>query len=239
MLFYMRKDKPLATDMRRRGNSYLEIQKRLKIPKATLSDWFGGIHWSAKIKERLIEAATAKSTVRIRELDRVRGLHLKRIYEEAKEEARLEFKLLQYNPLFIAGLMLYWGEGDKRTHYQTRLVNTDAEMIRLFVFFLTRACRIPEDKIRASVTIYPDLNPSLCIEYWSNVSGINRKSFTKCVTILGRHKERKLTYGMCNVIISSTYFKTKILEWLRLLPKELMGKRYYDNMAVDAGMVQW
>lgn len=216
--------------MRKQGSSYNEIYERLKIPKATLSDWFSAEDWSIRVKKKLIEASKISSAVRIVKLDTIRGNHLKNVYEEAKREASLELASLKYNPLFIAGIMLYWGEGDKRTRGQVRLVNTEPEIIRLFVLFLTEVCRIPHEKIRASVTIYPDLNELECRKYWSDASGIPIESFTKCVTIQGRHKTRKLSYGMCNVLVLSTYFKIKLLEWLRLLPQELMGRAYYESM---------
>ena len=135
--------------------------------------------------------------------------------------------------------MLYWGEGDKVTRQSTRLINTDPEMIRLFVLFLRKVCRIPKEKIRAQAIIYPDLNPEGCIVHWSKAAGISRDSFTKCSVIVGRHKTKKLSYGTCTISVSSTYFKVKILEWLSTLPKELMSKRYYANIATEAGMVQW
>lgn len=227
---YMRVDKKAATTMRREGKSYSEILKALKVPKATLSGWFGKANWSREVRKKLTAQATVASTERIRNLDRIRGRHLKRVYAEARDEARKEFAELKYNPLFIAGLMLYWGEGDKRTRGQVRLCNTDPELVRLFVFFLKNACQIPDEKIKGSVLIYPDLDPDTCVDYWSAKSGIAKNNFHACVTIQGRHKKRKLLHGVGNAMVLSTYFKEKILEWIRLLPHELMGKKYYESM---------
>ena len=216
--------------MRRDGKSYAEILAALKIPKATLSDWFGQSDWSRDVRKKLTKNATAVGTKRLRELNQIRGTNLKDAYHEAREEARKEFMELKYNPLFIAGLMLYWGEGDKVTRHNTRLTNTDSEMIRLFVFFLTHACQIPEERIKASVLVYPDLNAAECLAYWSRVSKISRSNFTKCIAIRGRHKTKRLPSGVCIVVVSSAYFKTKILEWMSLLPKELMDRKYYASM---------
>lgn len=229
-MYHVRKDKILAIEMRRDGLSYEQMHEKLKVPLSTLSDWFGNLDWSGVIKAKLEESSRASSTTRIIQLNKTRGERLKQVYEEAKREACSEFKKLRYNPLFIAGMMLYWGEGDKRTSGLVRFVNTDPEMIRLFVFFLTHACQIPGERVRAYVTIYPDLDAGKCIAYWSQVSGMNMANFNKCVTIKGRHKTRRLSYGMCNIGISSTYFKVKILEWLKLLPTELMGREYYASM---------
>ncbi|MBI5457662.1 hypothetical protein HY971_02980 [Candidatus Kaiserbacteria bacterium] len=226
----MRADKKAATTMRREGKSYSEILKALKIPKATLSGWFGKANWSQGVRKRLAKTATTLSTERLRELNQIRGNNLKNAYDEARREAREEFIELKYNPLFIAGLMLYWGEGDKVTRHNTRLTNTDPEMIRLFVFFLTRACRIPRKQIKASVLVYPDLNAAECLTYWSRNSALDKNSFTKCIRISGRHKTKRLPNGVCIIVVSSSYFKTKILEWMSLLPKELMDRKYYASM---------
>lgn len=233
----MRGDRTKATEMRRHGKSYTEIRDALKIPKATLSDWFGKTNWSRNIRGKLTTRAVTANSERIRELDRIRGAHLAKAYKEAREEARKEFEELKYNPLFIAGLMLYWGEGDKVTRHTTRLTNTDAEMIRLFVFFLTHACRVPKERIKASVLVYPDLSMTTCLTYWSKMSGIKRDNFTKCIAIRGRHKTKRLPNGVCIIVVSSSYFKTKILEWMGSLPRELMSREYYGNMSREAGVV--
>lgn len=227
----MRKDKEIATDMRRKGKSYNEIRSALKIPKATLSDWFSKIDWSNDIAKKLGAAVQKQHTVRLIELDKIRGAHLKRIYEEARGEAKNDLIELRYNPLFIAGLMLYWGEGDKSTvRNGVRLANTDPQLIKLYVSFLTRACRIPIVRIKAHVLVYPDLDETRCIQYWAEKSGLPISNFTKCTKIVGRHKTKRLSWGVCLVAVSSTYFKEKVLEWLRIFPKELMNNEYYEKM---------
>lgn len=233
----MRKDKEIAFNLRRSGKSYQEIRRALKIPLATLSDWFSVVDWSKQVKEKLAAKAQKQHTVRLIELNKIRGLHLKNIYAEARQEARKDLEELKYNPLFIAGLMLYWGEGDKLTKYSTKLSNTDPGLVRLYVFFLRKACRIPDDKIKGHILIYPDLNEEECRRYWARESTIPHNQFFKSTTIQGKHKTRRIKYGVCMVDISSTYFKVKMLEWLKLLPMELMNEAYYANIEQPADMV--
>lgn len=226
----MRTDKEVAFTLRRNGKSYSQIRRELKIPLATLSDWFSTVSWSKNIKSRLIASSNARSSIRIRELNKIRGSHLYQAYQEAREEAKMEFEELKYNPVFISGLMLYWGEGDKRTRAQVKLANTDPNMIRLYAFFLRKICRIPEDRIRAYILIYPDLDEESCLDHWSFHSGIEKNKFFKCITIQGKQKGRKLAYGVCSITVTSTYFKEKMLLWLQLLPNELMNESYYANI---------
>lgn len=226
----MRKDKEDATEMRKSGKSYNEIHAALKIPRATLSGWFSKVGWSEIMAKKLAAKAQIQHTARIVELDKIRGQHLARAYEEARSEAMEDFEILKYNPLFIAGIMLYWGEGDKATKSKVRLVNTDPEMIKLFVFFLKKVCNIPVEKICVSLLTYPDIDDEANRQYWSEVSGIAPGKFLKSILIRGRHKTKRLGHGVCSVYVSSTYFKVKVLEWLKLLPEELMNLRYYENI---------
>lgn len=217
--------------MRRSGKSYNEIRSALKIPKATLSDWFSKIDWSNDMAKKLAAAVQKQHTIRLIELGKIRGIHLKRIYEEARNEAKTDFVELKYNPLFIAGLMLYWGEGDKsKIRNGVRLANTDPLLIKLYVFFLLHACRIPIGRIKAHILVYPDLDEEKCIQYWAETSGLPVSNFTRCTKIVGRHKTRRLSWGVCLIAVSSTYFKEKILEWLKMFSRELMNKEYYESM---------
>ncbi len=227
----MRKDRKAAIELRKAGKSYKQIRAELNIPLATLSDWFRDVDWSGEVKRRLQEESKKGNSVRLKELNRVRGEHLERVYEEAREEARKELETLKYNPAFISGIMLYWGEGDKLTKHITRLSNSDPELIRFYVDFLRKTCRIPEAKIRVQLLIYPDIEEESNRRFWSFASGLDLNHFTKSILIQGRHETKRLRYGVCTVLVSSTYFKVKMLEWLRLLPKELMNKAYYESIS--------
>jgi hypothetical protein len=226
----MRKDKELAVSLRREGKSYREIREALKIPLSTLSEWFRDEAWSAEIAKRLSVEAQKQSTIRIIELDRIRGQHLDRVYAEAREEAKQELQKLKYNPLFIAGVMLYWGEGSKGSFSGLKFVNSDPLMIEFFVRFLREACGIPIGKITANVLIYPDHEEKTTRAFWAKSSGIPWENFTKSVLIKGRHPVRRLSWGVCNVNVLSTYFREKMLVWLELLPRELMKREYYENI---------
>lgn len=226
----MRKDKEKAVEMRKIGRSYREIHQELQIPMSTLSDWFNKEDWSSKIRAHLAAVAIEGSVARLTELNRVRGQHLARAYEDARLEARKEFELLKYDPLFISGIMLYWGEGAKDPKQAIKLTNSDPKMISFYVQFLLKSCRMPMEKIKAYILIYPQIEERTARAYWSKMSGVPWENFTKSVVIQGRHATRRLGWGVCTISVSSTYFKQKMLEWMKLLPDELLRKEYYENI---------
>lgn len=216
----MRDDKEKATKLRREGKSYREIKAELGVPVATLSDWFRDQDWSKTLSAELGQKALTKNKARIVHLGKIRGENLSRLYNEARKEAEEEFQLLKNHPLFVAGVMIYWGEGDKASKSGFRVTNIDPEMIRIFISFLQKVCRAPKERIRASIIIYPDLNQDVCEKYWAKSIGLPKESFTKTIKIKGKHTTKRLQYGVCTVNFSSRFLKEKMLVWIDLFGKE-------------------
>lgn len=222
-----RKDREIAIKMRREGKSYNEIKEKMNISKSTLSAWLSPEDWSQNITQALTKEALNKSIINLQTLNKIRGKHLEKIYAEAEQEAIDEFHRLKYHPLFIAGLMLYWGEGDKVTKYFVRITNTDPLIIKIFANFLIHICGIEKSKISCGLLLYPDLIETDCKKYWVEKSGIEGIKFHKSQIIHGKHKTNRLPYGVCMLAISSTYFKKKMLTWVRLFGEELISPEYY------------
>lgn len=218
----MRKDKEKAIVLRTEGKSYKEIRAELGVPLATLSGWFRDQDWSHALSKKLNDKYLSRNKARIVHLGKIRGAHLAQLYEEARSEARQEFELLKNHPLFVSGVMIYWGEGDKVSKNSFRITNTDPVMIKLFLSFLLNVCQVPKERIKASLIIYPDLRAEECEKYWSQAVGLDRASFGKSTTIQGKHKSRRLQHGICVLYFPSRFLKEKMLVWMNLLPKYLL-----------------
>lgn len=224
----MRNDRDKAIELRMKGKSYNEISRSLKVPKSTLSGWLSSLRWSENIKQVLRNQAQKRSTIRIIALNKVRGEHLRKVYREARSEALQDFNDLKYHPMFLAALMIYWGEGDRVTKDKVRVSNADPKMIKLFMLFLRDICQIPVEKIRLNLFIYSDLDDMECRRFWSERIGLGQSAFTKSILLPSRHKTKRVRYGMCNITVSSSYLKAKVMEWLRFYSNELVERSYYN-----------
>lgn len=221
----MRNDRHLAIKLRKKGMSYNKISKELGIPKSTMSYWFKGESWSEDLKKELSRRALYVAKKRLRLINKERREKWEKWREEHRQIARKEFPSLKNNPLFLAGLMLYWGEGDSKIENGlVRISNTDSEMIRLFVEFLYRNCKVPRKEIKAKLILYPDLNEKASKKYWNKHTGIPLCQFRKTQFIYRKHPTRRLACGICDVYVSSRGLKEKIFVWLQLFQKEF--KRY-------------
>lgn len=217
----MRVDKERAIDLRKEGKSYNEISAELGMSNSTLSKWFYGLDFLEDIKSSLIKRNILESTERMRTLNKVRGVGLEAVYEIAEKEALDDLIEYKNNPLFLSAISLYWGEGDKLSRNQTRLTNTDPQMIRIFMEFLTVICKVPKSKIRLALFIYSDLDDDECKKFWGEVTKIT--AFHKTQVLPSRHKTKRLPYGVCTVIVSNTILKKKMNIWIDQLPKIVLN----------------
>jgi len=226
----MRKDKEKAFALRRSGKSYKQIRAELTIPIATLSEWFKRESWSYEIKNRLASQASLANPEKIRLMVRATKQKWQKIHQQWKEEAIEEFPKLKNDPLFMAGLMLYWGEGDKKLENgQVAVSNSDPHLIRLFYLFLTKVIDTPLEKISLRLLLYPDLIDSVQKNLWSRATKIHPDRFKKSTTIRGRHPTKRKSYGVCIIKVSSRQLKEKIVKWLDL------SQRYF-NSKYDTGI---
>ncbi len=212
-----------AIELRKEKKSYREIAKLLHVSKSTVSYWLHDIDWSRDIQEQLTERVRLSSQKRLIHLNELKKVKWQRIYQQAETEAREEFGQLKQNPLFVSGICLYWGEGDKNfVNGKVRLSNVDAKLLLIFRVFLQEVCKVERGKINAYVLLYPDLNKELCLDYWSKNIGVEKDKFFKASVIEGRHKKNRLTYGVCSINVSSKYLKKKILVWTDLLANHVL-----------------
>jgi len=68
--------------------------------------------------------------------------------------------------LLIKAIMIYWCEGSKGFKSNTvDLANCDPEMLKLFILFLRKICRVDESRIRIYLYCYSNQNIDKNIEY--------------------------------------------------------------------------
>lgn len=212
----MRHDKEKAFELRRAGKSYREIEAELKITRSTLSAWFANEEWSKHIRKTNNNISLQSNIERILKMNSARKIKLENKYRAEENEAIKEFDMYKNDPLFMAGLMLYAGEGDKKTRGTIRLSNSEFYLHLVFIRFSEKFLKIKKDRIKIWLLLYPDHDIDKCIEIWSNRLKIERQNFYKSQVIKGKEKLKKLQYGVGNSIILSTSLKNKILKWLVL-----------------------
>lgn len=217
----MKDKKDRAFELRKNGYTYAYINGVLNVPKSTLSDWFVHHPWSEEIRKKNSAVSAKRNIQNLNE--KVRG-GLKEKYKKAEKEAEMEFKKHKNNPLFVAGLMLYIGEGDKNiVDGMIRISNIDPNVLKVFMLFLNKFFFVKKEKVKFWILLYPDLDEKICKIWWKNKLQIGDGDFYKNQTIKGKHKKKRLQYGVGNIILSNKFLKTKLLKWIDLISEHIAG----------------
>lgn len=192
--------KEKAIEMRKQGISIIKIGKELGVAKSSVSVWTRGITLTDAQKEKLAhrfissERAAAHSSI----------FRTRRQQYQDKGKERIK----ENDPLYIAGCMLYWGEGTKSSN-QCRLVNSELSMLKVFKKFLITFFDVSIDMITISINAYTDLHSQKEIEeYWIRELDLPQSALKKSIwnqyPSFSKKKASKLEYGTCALQISQT-----------------------------------
>lgn len=207
--------------LRKSGKSYNKISKTVGVSKSTLSNWLSGKSWSNSITIRLAKENRETSYYSLIKFSKLRHLEKVKRYKIYRVEAAKDFDRLKSNRLFLVGVAIYWGEGDKTYKGKVAVINSDVNLLKLIASFYRKILNIPEEKIRAGLFIYEDIDEEKAIEFWSSKLGLNKDQFIKTQVLPSRSRrtKNKVQYGMCNVYFSSVEINIKMKEWIKILAK--------------------
>jgi len=167
-----------AINLRIKENlSYTQIRKRLGVPKSTLSYWLRGFPLS---EERILELRRQgwkKAEVKIERfcaaMRKKKELKEREIFNKYKKR----FDKLSKDTFFVAGLMLYLGEGDKKNYNRISLANTDPEIIKFFIKWMVDFFDIIREKITVQLHLYENMDIEKEKEFWKNELGFQENQF--------------------------------------------------------------
>ena len=212
------------------GLSVREIAAALDVSRSTASRWLRDVPLTTVQEDRLRERNPAVSgqlagARRNAELARDR----RRPYQEhGRVLAR------RSDALHLAGVMLYWAEGEKASRNAARISNTDPALLRLFLDFLRATFAIPEERVRVTCHLFSDhVGHQAAIERdWLRELGLPEASLTR--SIVNRQSRRStgkrarmLPRGTCRLAVNSTFVVQSIFgsiqEYGRIERPEWLG----------------
>ena len=214
----MNSNKAAAYKLRVAGHSYNEISAKLGTPKSTLNGWFKGLVLSDVAQARLqgrVRQGTLNSFVKRNKLQT--HIARQRVLQIRREFKKLVPKLTKKD-LLLAGAILYWAEGYKRplvrygreiTSHSISFVNSDPEMVKVFILFLTTVLHVPLENLRLSMRLYAHINEQDSMRYWRAIAGVPESCFRKTTYLVSGASKRKrpytrLPHGTLQVAVYST-----------------------------------
>jgi hypothetical protein len=217
-----------AFKMRIAGKSYNEINVALGVPKSTLNSWFSGLVLSDKAQVRLKNRSRQGTLNGFVKRNKLQTKEAEKRAKSTQRIAKAEIPTLTKRDLKIIGATLYWAEGYKRLQvidgkermsHIIRFVNSDGQMIRVFIRFLREIFNIPADKIHLTMRLFPHINENEARNYWMEMTGIGKERFYKTTYYLsgaskGIRPFNRLPWGTLSVEVCSTTQFHHLLGWI-------------------------
>jgi hypothetical protein len=169
--------------LRQKGHSIPEIHRILKISKSTASRYSKGIEILPEFKARWLERRNASQIIS------------EKAWKIAEQASADLINTISEKELKILGAALYWAEGAKR---QFNFINSDPQMIKLFIYILVNGYKIPPSSIKISLRLFEDISIPEALKFWSGITNFELTDQTELNIIKGS-KKGKLPYGMCRI----------------------------------------
>ncbi|MEK7582290.1 MAG: hypothetical protein AAB452_00305 [Patescibacteria group bacterium] len=125
----------------------------------------------------------------------------------------------QERELYIAGLMLYYGEGAK-TGVTVDFTNSDPKAVKLFLKFLRQIYSVNESKIRFYLYCFSDQDVSSLIKFWCSQLRVEQQQFTKPYVRSTLNKGKRT---MSNGVLHVRYSDKRLLEKVLAQMNELVS----------------
>ncbi|MBI2054288.1 MAG: hypothetical protein HYT36_03060 [Candidatus Staskawiczbacteria bacterium] len=228
-------EKNQAIELRKRGLSYREILEIVPVAKSSLSLWLKSVKLARSQKQRLTEKKLAAMK---------RGweaCHRKRVLltEKIKKEAKGQIGRLTKRELWLIGIALYWGEGNKEKDYRpgssVQFSNSDPNMIKTFLKWIIEIIHIPKDDLGFQIYIHENCKERLSqvINYWAICTGFPEEKFIHHIYF----KKNKIKTKRKN--IGDNYFGLLRIRAVRSsgLQRKIQG--WTEGICNNCGVVQW
>lgn len=215
----------LGQDLRRLGLSYREIMRLIPVAKGTLSHWCRNLELTDQQRERIanirprVEAQRRNGQRRHREaLER---------WARIRSLARDEAQLFLHDPFWVAGVIAYWSEGDKRSR-ELKFANSDPDLTKLFIAWARRYLELDDDRFTVGLHLHSGQDEAERIDYWSEVTGLDRTHFRKTfIKPEGTgHRKNVLYNGTASIRVRrSGELSHRVLGWIDAVrdPHRLIG----------------
>lgn len=205
-----------ARELREKGLSIKEIQRRLKVSRSSVSLWVRGIQLTKKQLERLY---LNKKTGRLKG-SIIAAAHKIKAREELTKKlikgGEREISNISKRDRFIIGVALYFAEGNKGDK-SVVFSNSDPWAIKFMVDWLREICKVPDEKFRCNIYIHDNLDEGKAKKFWSKLTEIPLSQFRKSYIVSNnprRLRKIKHSCGVARITVSDVNLHRKIMGWI-------------------------
>jgi len=169
--------------------------------------------------QKILEKKTRYPKELFAEYNRLKAKKVQLENQKIEKATIKEIRTLSKYELKLIGTALHWAEGNKRQPYRIQISNSDSNLIKIYLRFLREIVQIPEEKLKVSIRVHPNINSQLAVNFWSRVTNIPRDRFVDITTQIskasqGKRPKNSLPYGTLDLGIHGRQNFYKIKGWI-------------------------
>lgn len=195
-------EKQKARTLRSQGKSIKSIAKEIGVSPSTVSRWVKDIQLSETQLDYLKQSQKQWASQNKGAQQNKECALLTR--QKFQKTGRIKAREMDF--LHMQGCMLYWAEGSKDKN-RVEFVNSDVNMMKLFIKFLRKCLSIKDENISLRVTCHSDKVEEIeeIKTFWSCELALPIQNFGKTQLKKGsKSRKNRLKYGVCTIRIDST-----------------------------------
>ena len=192
-----------ARELRKQGWSVRDITLELGVSKGSVSMWVRDIELTEE-QQTLLKSRQAQWAGRNQggKTNRAKAMQQRIVYQQAgRERAR------NGNRLHHTGCLLYWCEGAKVKRNSVHFVNSDPNMMLLFMRFLREEMKADEPKFRLQIHCHTqdEIEQHRIEKYWLTLLNLPETCLQKTQFKQGSNtRKKRLENGVCALMVHST-----------------------------------
>jgi len=220
-------DRQKAIKLRKQGKTYSEIRSELKTAKSTLSDWLAKIPLTSKQVHNLEKSRKRNKFLSIEKIRFTKQIKRENRINAIYKKEQKRWLTLSQKDLELAGLFLYWGEGNKRIDGPVFINNTDPKVMQFTLYWYTHVLCVPSDKIKVDLHLYSDMNIKKTINFWSKTLGLPVSQFRKPYIKQNTRENidhKGFGYGTCGLAVNDVRLKEKTMMAIKAISDKYSAK---------------
>ncbi len=216
--------KEKARLLRSQGWSYKEIKCEVPVAKSTISLWCRDVKLTKKQLHRLWN----KRDNTLAGIKAIQKMFWQRRCDAFMRGVARSGKNVTTSERFIAGLMLYWAEGNKGSH-SAAVANSDPRVIRFMAQWFKEFFKVANHEFSIHLHLHTGQDENKIKEYWSKLTGVPIQNFGKSfVKPEGSGYRKNILYnGTVKLTVKrqgSTYLLFEILGSLSHFLNQVLGE---------------
>ncbi len=220
--------KKTAVTLRRKALSIGRIERRLGIPRSTLSGWFKNVKLTARQQEKLF-CDWKKALVKARRKAVLwHNAQKKKRLLEAEKSAASTLKNINHNDtniLELALAILYLGEGSKKK-VGTELGSSDPLIMSVFVTLIKKIYGVDSGSIKCFLYLRADQNADEIKKFWARtlklpLSNFKSVQFDKRTIGYKTYSDYK---GVCQLNCGNAAIQRKLISLSNLFCQKVIEK---------------